>query len=99
VEILLAADASRIRVDGVENDNGAGLIAGPGLSSNPRLRIMADSPSLGGFNNWRESSAWSDPETPELDVLYLEKYADYLFFDDLEIPVPPNAAGSWTMYE
>jgi hypothetical protein len=99
VEIILTAASSRIVVDGIENDNGAGVIVGPGLDTNPKLRLMGDSPSLGGFNNWLDPALWTDPESPELDGLYFDNMADYVFYDDLDVPVPPNAAAVWTLYE
>jgi len=99
LKIELTADGSRMVLDGVENAAGDGVIEGPGLDDDPRLIIMADSASLGGFSSWTDSAMWTDPLSPELDVLTLEKAADYLYFDDIDLGEPArNAAVHWDLF-
>ena len=94
VKIVLTATDSRILVNNVENSNGAGLVLGPGLNDGPlRLRLMGDSPSLGGAKNWADSSF------DELDYLYLNKTASYLTFDDVVLPITaPSAVQDWNLF-
>lgn len=102
LEIELTETYSRMTINGVGADgaNNGAVYDGPGLDANPRLRIMADSPTLGGFLNWKDNSGWSDPESPELDALYFEKATPYLFLDDLSLPIfNLNSANHWMVYE
>lgn len=99
VDIILTETSSRILVDGIENDNATSLRLGPGLNTNPKLRIMADSPSMGGFNNYATSALWLDPSSPELNILYLDKTSDYVVFDDITVPQAVTAARQWMVYE
>lgn len=91
VDIHLEATRSRFVVNGVENSNGAGIVYGPGLDTNPTLRIMADSASSGGFSNWRTID--------ELDTLYMQTNDPYVYYDNISLPVAPTNAQDWTMYE
>ena len=99
VEIVMNATSSRILVDGIENANGLGRVTGPGLNANPRLRIMADSPSMGGSDNYASNALWLDPTSPELNILYLTKDADYVRFDDITLPLAVTATKAWMVYE
>ena len=92
VEIVLTATESRIVINGVENSNGAGVITGPGLNDGIRLRLMADSPSCGGFTNYTLAN--------ELQYLYLNKTTPYVYFDQLSLPVSSVlSVAHWLNYE
>lgn len=92
VSIELLPGSSRIRVNGIENANGAGLRTGPGLNAGIRLRLLADSPSCGGFTNHVTAT--------ELNYLYLTKNATYVYYDNIVFPAAPASVGnSWMNYE
>ncbi|CAN5194447.1 hypothetical protein BH09SUM1_BH09SUM1_07310 [soil metagenome] len=95
VTIHLTATTSQFVVDGVQNAGGSGIVSGPGISSGIRLRLMADSPSIGGFSNW------ASPAFTELDYLAFQKTAPYIYYDDLVIPVTGTTAANdtWQSYE
>jgi len=94
VTISLTPTTSQIRINGIENANSAGILTGPGINDGIRLRLMADSPSCGGFTNYRH------PSTTELNYLYLDKSQPYLLFDDVSLPVPvPSSVDGWMSYE
>ncbi len=102
LEIELTNTYSRMTINGIGSDgaNASAIYNGPGLDSNPKLRIMADSPTLGGFLNWQDSSTWTDPDTPELDILDLEKNPDYVYLDDIQLPLPPSSGvADWMSFE
>ncbi len=102
LEIELTDTYSRMTINGVgaDSDNANTVYDGPGLDANPKLRIMADSPTMGGFNNWTDSSNWTDPETPELDTLYLGKTETYLYLDDVSLPLPAiTSVEDWWLLE
>lgn len=93
VEIDLTATTSKIRVNGIENSNGAGILTGPGLNTNPKLLLIADSASQGGFVNF--------VGVDELDALYDDSATvtdDYVYFDDLSLPITSTNVQDWTVY-
>lgn len=93
VTISLTATTSKIAVNGVENARGTGIVFGPGLNDGLRLRLIADSPSLGGGKNW------ADPSYDELGYLYLNKTASYVTFDDIVLPLPAGTSvGDWQLF-
>jgi hypothetical protein len=92
VRIVLTATESRILINNIENASAAGVLTGPGLNDGIRLRLMADSPSCGGFTNYAHSS------TTELQHLYLTKTAPYLYFDDIVLPVATSSTQDWMSF-
>jgi hypothetical protein len=93
---------TRFTVNGIgaNRADGNAIYDGPGLNTNPKLRIMADSPSLGGFMSWKNNTGWTDPGSPELNALYLDVATPYVFFDNISLPLPPiSNVNHWEMFE
>ncbi|MBI1293113.1 hypothetical protein GC173_18045 [bacterium] len=90
LDIVLTNGSSRFLVNGIENSQGTGVLSGPGLSTSPKLRIMADSASSGGFSNWTTI----DP----LDVLYQQSSAPYVFYDEITVPAS-SSVSDWASFE
>ena len=63
---------------------------GPGLNTSPKLRLMGDSATSGGFANWVGLS--------EIGGNYVASTAPYVYYDDLFIPVVLSAR-NWALYE
>lgn len=98
--IELGATGSTMQLDGVGADaaNGDAVYQGPGLDRNLRLRIMADSPTMGGSKNWQDTTTWTKDDVPDLDILDLEKGAGYLHFDDITLPIATTRVTDWSLY-
>ncbi len=102
LEIELTNTYSRMTINAVGADaaNSNTVYDGPGLNTSPKLRIMADSPTMGGFNNWQDNTGWTDSSTPELDALYFDKGASYLYLDDVSVPLPAaSGIEDWAIFE
>lgn len=92
VEIGLYADYSLLFVDGETDAEGTGIILGPGLDKSPKLRLMADSATSGGFSNW--------VGVDELQTAYVQSTDPYIFYDDITLPVAGNTSvADWAIYE
>ncbi len=91
VEIVLANTESYILIDGQENLDGEGRMTGPGLDSNPKLRLMNGSASNGGFGNYIT-------ETDELDIGYLSGRREHLYFDEISLPITSTGVKDWALY-
>lgn len=88
VDITLGAATSTITVDGIGDPAKA---VGPGLNTNPKLRLMADSATAGGYSNWRTVN--------ELQHVYGHiTLAPYVYYDDLVIG-GSAAARDWALFE
>lgn len=99
--ITLTNTTSQILIDGAGADagNGGAVYTGPGLNASPRLRIMADSPTMGGFRNWQDGASWDHADARELNTLTLTKGATYLHLDDITLPIPAaSAVSNWLLY-
>jgi hypothetical protein len=87
VAITMENTTSSISVDGL----GSGAFVGPGLNKSPRLRLMADSASSGGYANWTTV----DP----LQHVYFATYDPYVYYDDITIPSNPAGVRDWALFE
>jgi hypothetical protein len=97
IEIGLYDTYSEIMVDGVvarytaSGDSSPGNIArGPGLDTSPKLRILGDSSSAGGFNNY----LLVDP----IQASYMATREPFVWFDDISIPTENASVGDWMNY-
>ncbi|MBX7246977.1 MAG: hypothetical protein K1X53_15880 [Candidatus Sumerlaeaceae bacterium] len=88
VVITVNATDSTITVDGI----GDATRKGPGLNKNPKLRIMADSATAGGFANYTN--------VDELGHVYFATRSPYVYYDQVIINDTPSAAvEDWSIYE
>ncbi len=86
VVITMTNADSTISIDGFSS----GAFKGPGLSDSPKLRLMADSASSGGYSNWRTV----DP----LAHIYFETVDPYVYYDDITIPTTTAVVTDWSVY-
>ena len=86
VVITMGATESTMTIDGL----GSATIKGPGLDKSPKLRLMADSASSGGYSNWRTV----DP----LMHIYFETLDPYVYYDDITIPTTAASVADWSVY-
>jgi hypothetical protein len=95
IAIDLSSTSSKIRVNGQENRNNLGLRTGPGLTTNPKLVILADSASQGGSKNF--------VGIDELEQVYefngTSVTFPYVYYDNLVIPAPLAGVSNWAIYE
>ena len=92
VEIGLYATHSVIYVDGVVDSQGTGIVQGPGLDKSPRIRLMGDSASSGGFDNYTTVG--------ELQTTYLQTRDPYVYYDDITLPIPgPSCVTDWALFQ
>jgi hypothetical protein len=91
VDIFLTNSSSTIRVDGVTNSDNGATVTGPGLSSGLRLRLMADSPTSGGFANYTSIN--------EVQANYFSTLSPYVYYDDISLPIAPAAVKDWVLFE
>ena len=77
---------STMAIDGISS----GAFKGPGLADSPKLRLMADSASSGGYSNWRTV----DP----LAHIYFETIDPYVYYDDITIPTTTAGVADWSVY-
>ena len=92
IDVVLTETTSRFIVNGIENADGAGnVVTGPGLDTNPKLRLMADSATAGGFSNYTT--------LPELDQVFLIKDADYVYYDSISLPLAASSVSDWQLLD
>ncbi|MEQ8820711.1 MAG: hypothetical protein RLY93_10730 [Sumerlaeia bacterium] len=87
VDFALTNASTTVTVDGI----GSATVTGPGLSTNPKIRLMADSASSGGFANY--------VTIDELDILYMATREPYVFFDDVTLPLSAASVTHWELYQ
>lgn len=88
VVITLGATASTFTVDGI----GDITKTGPGLNTAPRLRLMGDSPTAGGFDNY----TFADP----LGHVYFATKDRYVYYDQIQLPVAaPASVTGWALFD
>ncbi|MEI7633177.1 MAG: hypothetical protein WCK47_02730 [bacterium] len=88
VRIGLSDTYSTMTVDGY----GDPTKHGPGLDKSPRLRLMADSPTLTGYSNYITANP--------LTNVFFETLEPYIYYDDVTLPVElPSAVRDWSLYE
>lgn len=98
VEIGLYETYSQIAVDGQlglrrgsGQPNNTQIATGPGTDKSPKLRLLADGASQGGYGNWTTT----DP----LTASYRVSTEPYVYYDDISLPIPANAAvDEWSIY-
>jgi hypothetical protein len=91
VDIFLTNTTSQISVNGISDSDNSAPVFGPGLNSGLRLRLMADSPTSGGFNNYTSIN--------EVQVNYFQTLAPYVYYDDISLPIPQAGVVDWAIYE
>jgi hypothetical protein len=91
VDIFLTNTTSQIFVDGVSNSDNGAPVFGPGLNSGLKLRIMADSPTSGGFANYTTVN--------EVQANYFATLTPYVYYDDISLPINQAGLHDWALYE
>lgn len=91
VEFTVSAVSSQVKVDGITNAAGEGIVFGPGANKNLRLRLMAGSSVSGSFGNYLTVN--------ELSTMHLSSNDPYVYFDDIKLPIAPSAGISdWQLF-